>query len=100
MDKLKNYEFLAKLEVEQKAMLIPEPAASREGILQVLGITADVVNELDKSLAALSEEYIAQNAITADQAVSIHLINAKSLYSLLSKAFVNENGTTHNSTSS
>ncbi len=90
MDKLINYEFLAKLEVEKKVSLIPEPDDTREGILHVLDITADVVNELDKSLAQLSEEYIAQNDVTQYQLVSIHRINAKSLSSLLSKAFAVE----------
>ena len=86
MGKIKNYEFLARLEFEKQVSLIPMHNGTRESILQVLDTAIAVISDLDKALLKLSADYIAQNKLSSEEAELIYEINAASLAALMVKA--------------
>lgn len=88
MDIIKNYKFLATLEVEEKLSLVPELPQNRDGILVLLGLVTDVVMELDKSLSQLFSAFTSQNEMSSIQLEAIIAINSDSLAMLLSRAFI------------
>ncbi len=85
MDKIKNYEFLAMLEVEKKVALLSGSATVSNSIF-----TNEAVMELDKELENLSAAYISQNGLTVAESEMIYKINTQSHTSLLEKASTKE----------
>lgn len=81
MDKLKNYEFLAMLEVEKRVHLLSGYANNANPLF-----TNETLEGLDKELENLSAAYISQNELTVAESEIIYRINAESHATLLLKA--------------
>lgn len=78
MDKIKNYEFLAMLEVEKKVALLSGSANAINA-----QFTSEAVMELDRELENLSTAYISQNELSVAESEIIYRINTQSHTKLL-----------------